>query len=46
MLIKPGPATSAEAIPSTFVSASASHPASSRGLVPTFLASCIARLLA
>lgn len=44
--MKPGPATSAEAMPSVSASAAANHPASSRGLAPTFLPSCSARLLA
>ncbi len=41
-----GPATSAAAMPSAAASAVASQPASSRGLTPTFLPSCSARLVA
>ncbi len=46
MLRNPGPATSTAPMPSASRSAVASSSPSARGLVPAFLASCIATLVA
>ena len=46
MLMKPGPAISALAMPGFWVSRSVSSWARARGLVPAFLASCMATLVA
>ena len=46
MLIKPGPATSTESIPSAAERSSARICANSRGAMPAFLPSCIATLVA